>query len=286
MTAAGSGVRRASQELIAGLKRALREPLVQFGLVGAALFLVFGGFSGNPEREIVIDPALRERISRAYRAQMGTYPNAGEMDALLERYVREEMLYREALRQGLDQGDAIIRQRLIQKMEFAADILPEDVPEDELRAYFAGHEADFSLPARASIRLLYFDPDREGWDKAEARAAAALAAGRTATADRSPLQAEYASLGPQDAIQLFGDSELAKAIYAAPLGRWSGPFRSGYGWHLLLVGEREAAQVPSFEEVRDRVASAFVENARSERIDAMVEALRLQYRVREVAGGD
>jgi hypothetical protein len=262
---------------------AIRQPLLQFAVLGGLLFLVLGDRSQNPSDDvIVVDPALRERLSEAYRAQMGAFPSQPEMEALVERHVRDEMLYREALRLGLDEGDEIVRRRLIQKIGFLYEGDPAEVPEAELRAYYDDHRAEFGNPANASIRLLYFDPDRAGWDAAEARASAALSAGRTATADRSPLAAEYSGLGPQDAIQLFGDTPIVEALFSAPVGQWSGPYRSGYGWHLLYVSERGAAEIPTFEEVRDVVVASFGESRRGERLAEQLEELSERYEVRKV----
>ena len=46
--------------------------------------------------------------------------------------------------------------------------------------------------------------------------------------------------------RLFGDSEFSRAVFTAPTGQWSGPFRSGYGWHVVHIDARRAASTPSF----------------------------------------
>ena len=43
------------------------------------------------------------------------------MRGLVDARVREEILYREALTLGLERGDAIVKRRLAQKMEFLAE---------------------------------------------------------------------------------------------------------------------------------------------------------------------
>ncbi len=58
--------------------------------------------------------AIRER----WAAQWGRPPTGRELEGLIDEAVREEILYREARRRGLDRGDAIIRRRLAQKMTF------------------------------------------------------------------------------------------------------------------------------------------------------------------------
>ena len=47
-------------------------------------------------------------------------PTAGELGRLVEDFVREEVLDREALARGLDLADLVVRRRLVQKMEVLA----------------------------------------------------------------------------------------------------------------------------------------------------------------------
>ena len=54
-------------------------------------------------------------------AQWRRPPTPDEMRRLVESKVREEILYREALALGLDQGDTIVKRRMVQKMEFLAE---------------------------------------------------------------------------------------------------------------------------------------------------------------------
>ena len=53
--------------------------------------------------------------------------------------------------------------------------------------------------------------------------------------------------------QPSGEPGVPDAVQHAPLGRWSGPYRSAYGWHLLYVSARAAPRQEPFDKVRDRV---------------------------------
>ena len=106
-----------------GVRRWLREPLLQFLLVGLLLFAGFDWMnqdSGERARagriELTADD-LRQ-IQFTWLAQGRGALSAEQMQSLVEARVREEILYREALALGLDQDDTIVRRRLAQKMEF------------------------------------------------------------------------------------------------------------------------------------------------------------------------
>jgi peptidyl-prolyl cis-trans isomerase C len=267
--------------------RWLREPLVQFLCIGAAIFAVTHLLDPSSERTqqpIVIDSALTRRLAQLYHVQTGIAPGPAELDSLVASYVHEEALYREALKLGLDKDDEIIRRRLVQKMEFLnSDLTSPPTPtEGELRRYFAAHASEFATPATVSFTHLYFSTDRRGEEGARLAAMAALRGlpsqqpgVRGETGDPFPLQSSYAELSESDLAQVFGHAPLVAALFAAPTGRWCGPFRSGLGWHLVFVSHRVERREASFEIVKAQVQNAAEEAQRrlaQERWDRAVES--------------
>ena len=125
----------------------VRDPLVQFLLIGGALFAVYSllnlGPDGNDPKAHRGQPGRRSSPSCSIgpmRFQFDLFDRGldeltlAERQALVDEYVREEALYREALAMGLNQGDYIIRQRLIQRLDFLLEsgIETEDVGRAEL----------------------------------------------------------------------------------------------------------------------------------------------------------
>jgi len=82
-----------------------------------------------------------------------------ELDGLIEAYIREEVMVREALSLGLDRDDAIIRRRLQQKVEFVSEegAALTRATDDELRAYMAAHPEAFRAEPRVSFAQIYLD---------------------------------------------------------------------------------------------------------------------------------
>ena len=125
------------------LSRLLREPLVQFLLVGAILFGAFRYLQpGNsaipaplqtqvtipaaspgptPSRQIVLTLDQLTRLAPVSRGSMGPRADAAGARQLVEADVKEEILYREGLALGLDKDDEIVRRRMAQKMQFLAE---------------------------------------------------------------------------------------------------------------------------------------------------------------------
>src|SRR5690606_15059644 len=120
----------------------LRQPLLHFLALGVLLFALYDWRVGDaPESDasarhiVVTREALLDFIQYRARAfddaaavaQLDSM-SAEQREALIDEYVREEALYREALALGMEQGDYIIRQRLVQKVEFLLENLASAIP--------------------------------------------------------------------------------------------------------------------------------------------------------------
>ena len=149
------------------MKRWLREPLRAVPRCRDAVVRRLSGAASREPRttddnriEVTADD-LRQ-IEIAWTAQWRRPPTPDEMRGLVDARVREEILYREALNLGLEQGDAIVKRRLAQKMEFlAGDVstLP-DPTAAELRAWYASNA--HALPSLDADRSAMCTSPRTG----------------------------------------------------------------------------------------------------------------------------
>ncbi len=266
-----------------------REPLLHFLLIGAGLFLLFNwrGAGGPGSNRIVITPGQIDAIVAGFTRTWQRPPTEQELKGLLDEYVREEMATREAMALGLDRDDTIIRRRLRQKLEFLVeDTVDSTTPaEADLQAWLDAHADVFRSEPEVAFRQVYVSPDRRG-PAAEADAKALLArltaAGPTADiealGDPLMLPREVEGSTRSDVGRQFGE-EFADEILALEPGRWAGPIRSGYGLHLVLLQERQAAKIPTLDEVRPLVEREFQSDQRKRRLDAMYETMLARYRV-------
>ncbi len=236
--------------------RPLREPLVHFLLAGAALFVAHawlnrGASEGGDEPGVVrITAAEVEWLTEAWARQWRRPPTDTELRGLVTEYARERLLAREALEMGLDENDTIVRRRLAQKMEFLVEDTARLVEptEDELHRLYSEGRERYQVPARVSFRQIFFRTEaaaRRGMADLSTRDAAELG-------EPTLLEPEHAGADPQVVTSLFG-GEFADRVLALEPGRWEGPVRSAYGFHLVRVSERLAAQQRAFGEVRAQV---------------------------------
>jgi hypothetical protein len=354
------------------MRRLLRAPALHFILIGGLLFIV-QPFTDAPEagheaiaREpIVITAAQLAQIKDLYTRETGLLVTESDERARLEREIRDELLYREALAHGLHLHDRSIQWRLVSKMRFlnasdpAGSVPPldelgepdqqgrtaepdetsgddtddetdshesgnpedlyrealelgldrddvvvkrilvhkmrllirlqadDDVPDEEtLRAFFDEVADDYMQPERASFTHVFASRDKRG-DRAEPYTRElldTLSAGPTKPADAItsgdafPLGHAYRSRSRNGVAKIFGDG-FADAVLAAQSGRWSGPFESAYGWHVVWVDEKQGEKIPELSAVRSQVFQRYVNERRTEHLEETMAQLRDEYEI-------
>jgi peptidyl-prolyl cis-trans isomerase C len=250
------------------LRRIAAEPLTHFIVFGLLLFVASRFYAEQHDvYDIVVTPRHVAELARTYALQFGGPPDAQTLEGLVARDVHDEILFRQGTALGLDQGDEIVRRRVVQKMQFLMQDLnaPAEPSEAALQDYFKAHAARYVTPARTTFSHIYFSADVAADPQARARALLAkLPQSLHRAPDRGdpfPDLYDFSAYEPEQVQRLFGRTPMADAVFAAPVGRWSGPFRSGYGWHLVFIDARQAPALPPFASVRDQVRTDYLQDA-------------------------
>lgn len=270
----------------------LREPLVHFMFIGAAIYLLYGVFAEPvPEADdktIVVSAGEIEWMQTAWQKRWNRPPTTEELTGLIQQYVRETVLYREALTMGLNQHDQVIRRRLAQKLEFLAKDLVALTPptDEELLAYFAEHKDRYQDPVRYTFTQVFVDPDKRGdttLDDAAAIKAILLAQGdaiehASALGDDFMLQNYYPEKDPVEIRKLFG-SGFAESLVELSPGQWHGPVLSGYGVHLVYLSSVSEPPPPVFADLREHVTQDWKTDRSEELNEQFYANLRESYTI-------
>jgi PPIC-type PPIASE domain len=270
------------------IRKFLREPLVHFLALGAVVFLLFH-FTVNRDEpqdgKIVVTPGKVEQLVTGFSRTWYRPPTQQELDGLVEDYIREEVLYREALAMRLDKDDTIVRRRMRQKLEFLTeDTTAAALPTDQdLQSWLDKHPDKFRVEPKMAFSQVYFNASRRG-ENVSAAALKVLAqinsVGNSVAAvelgDPTMLPHELPLARVDEIASVFGD-EFAQQIAQLETGRWAGPVQSGYGWHLVYVSERTEGRSRPLSEVREAVQREWLAGRRKEIIDSTYSKLREKY---------
>ena len=253
------------------IRRLLGEPMLHFLLIGIALFAAYQWMApADPGgRRIVITQAVVDDLVTQHAAARGREPSSTELNHLIESYVRDEILYREGVRLGLDRDDIVVKRRVRQKIEVIAE---EDAstraPTDaDLSEYLAANQARFVQPAIITFEQVFLGHPASGPGVVHAVAVtrealrSAADPGKLGQPTLLPLRMTQT---PADLVARdFGDA-FAAALEKVPVGEWVGPIDSSFGAHYVRVSDRTPAVTPQLAAVRDHVVREW-ENQRRER---------------------
>ncbi len=268
----------------------LREPLLHFLIIGAGLFFLFNQIS-DPEIEtdhrITITQSDLDRLAATWLKSMGRPPSAQEREQQLKHYIREQVLYREAMTMGLDQDDVIVRRRLAKKMEYLFNDLSfiAEPTETELSSFLAEYASKFTLPATITFSQIYLDPGKHKQDTNKDAEQLLKQLKETTAAintidmgDRSLLPYQFTAARENEIAGMFGTA-FAAQVFSLPASSWQGPITSEYGLHLIHISSRIEARLPPLAEIRESVTREWHTTKQQEANEIFYQSLYQRYKI-------
>ncbi len=157
----------------------------------------------------------------------------------------------------------------LKRSEFAEGL---EAPEDELRRlYDLQKDRLFNIPERRTIYLVPYDSE-----EAAISAVAALKQGEPIEkiAEERGVSLEAVTYTEIDRTSLL-DPAVAEAAFATDLGEGdvSEPIEGLYGWNVIQVAGVLAPEVKTFEDVRDDIEAAYLEQDTQKRVYDAVDAI-------------
>ncbi len=274
------------------IRQLAREPLFHFLLIGAGIYSVYALYGTSEEgianNTIVVDSGRIDLFISAWEQRWNRPPTEQELNGLINQFIREDILYREAVGMGLDKDDPITRRRMAQKLEFLIrDIASLKEPvEGELESFFEDNKDKFQDPDLITFSHVFIDPDKRGDETlddaalllSELQAAGTSDVNVSGLGDRFMLQNYYPQKTELDIRKLFG-SGFATSVMQLEAGKWHGPVLSGYGTHLVYVDALEKAPAPVFADVKDSVFENWQAQQQEEFNEEFFESLKSRYEI-------
>jgi hypothetical protein len=273
------------------LRRVLGEPLLHFFVLGAGLFVLFAWLNRDAMEapgEIVVDDARIAILVAQFERVWQRSPGPEEVRALVDGWVREEILYREGVALGLDVNDSVVRRLVAQKMAFIADGVVPTAPTDaELEAWLQANAEKYRIEPVYSLRQVYFDPakhDDNLGDRLHELVSTLDEAATMPAGDVTLLPERLQSARASEVARTFGTA-FADALGELKVGEWQGPVTSAYGLHVVKVEQMTPGRHPELAEVRESVERDW-SAAQSEQLnEAFYQTVRERYTVRMEAPG-
>jgi len=284
-----------------------RRPFALLAL-GAALGIAAAGFGllrSDPARGLppgavalvngaAISADTYTRLVEGYESDTRDSASVEMRKRILDRLIEEELLVQRGLSLGLAESDRRVRADIVQAMirSAVAEAESETPSERDLAAFYEEEREFFSTPGRVRIAQLFVrvkdatddSPAHSRAEQARARLAAGepLADVRAALGDAEVSPVPDALLPPAKLREYVGPTVLRSAL-AAELGAWSEPVRSGAGYHVLSVVEREPPSTPPLAEIREQVQIEWTRRSGDRALRRYLDDLREEAEVRVAA---
>jgi len=282
----------------------LREPVIHFLVLGSLIFAVFHWISGESDasdkRTIIVDEAaileFMQYRSKSFDREAARQRFFGFSDQrrkqIVEQFVREEALYRRALDYGFDQGDYVIRLRLVQKMDFTAEGLAIDhteIADAAVKEHYQANIAEYTESATISFVHVFHSFSKNGVGLATSKSVALMerlnAQGVTLEhaaryGDRFPYHVNYVEKTLEQVTDHFGLA-MARQLFSLPVNRqqWLGGFQSEHGRHVVLVVASDPARIPEFTEVAGQVLVDLRNQIKSHQQKKYIDEVLAHYQV-------
>jgi hypothetical protein len=260
------------------LRRLAREPFLHFTLLGALVFVGQRLITRAPEEAVIeVSVAKQRELSKLFEQRQRRAPSEVEQEQLIQRYVEDEVLFREGLRLSLVQTDPTLRAQVIARVRgmLQAEHAPTPPTDDELRRYYDEHRADYATPETISYREYWLQRGPDAGSDAR-RLLAALRAEKEPD-EGLPNPSDHSGRSEAQLIALY-DADITRSLWALPNGSWH-ELRSERGIHIVRIAGHTPAIERAFAEVREQVSTAYHKDQTARALHTEVARITAQWRV-------
>ena len=242
-----------------------KHPVFQiffFGiLLGITLLIVYG--TRQPEledRKVVINDADLAHMIAGWQRTWKRMPTREELQGIMKSYVQDEVVYREALNQGLDRNNATVKRALISQMDMLAEGQGSErtISDEDIKAYYDLRKEQFVAPALLKFHQVYFKNEKDSLDLRNMAAnwnQKGVAVEDGLKKGSPSLLPPRMNLQTTDAIDREFGNGFAETLMTLPQQQWSGPVRSGFGLHVIYIDTLIPAAPLSLEKVQNEISN-------------------------------
>lgn len=263
------------------LYKILKAPILHFAVIALALFIFYESLLPSDKEEIIITRQTMNSLIRSEQEVRENPLSDEEIISLVQNYIDEEVLIREAYRQGLDRSNYRVRKQLLDLMRSGLNDNIQQPSEEVLKEFYLENRDDFRIPALRNFKhvffsndnseipgdlqsfLNYFDEKDSDFDNA---------------GDLFLNGFEFRHLSFEQCSIFFG-REFAATLFDIPNSSWAGPISSGEGIHYVLMEDVIPKQIPEYEDIKIYLGESYVYTKNKEVQEKKILILRESYRI-------
>ena len=197
----------------------------------------------------------------------------------VENIILNDLLFAEAQKAGYDNDADIekqvadMRKRLVVQRLMREYQKPPTISDEDAKKYYDANPGLFSSTQIKASHILVKDEDVAKQLRAE------LVADPSKFADKAKeLSIDKTSGAKGGDLGKFGQGrmvpEFERAAFALEPGEISEPVKTQYGWHIILLGERDEGERKPFDQVKEQIKTTLRNKQLQDNIQAKFDSLK------------
>ena len=260
-----------------------------FGLLLAIVMLIVIGSPGDVgnEKVIVVTGADAAQVHAKFMRTWNRLPTEVELKKGIDQYIKDEILYREAISRNLDKNDPSVRLAMVRKITMMG-ITQTDVSnlkDEDIEAYYALRKERYRLSAIFDFEQVYLSTKRGDNIEDDAQQLLEQLQNENPSSeelinygDASMINNLHFNIDEEGLDRIFG-SGFGSTVLSIPTGEWTGPIQSGYGLHIVRITNRTESRIPELKEVLQKVITDMSYENRKAAEDQFYSELVPRYKV-------
>lgn len=238
---------------------------------------------------------MLEALPAQYQSLIETMPEI--RTNLISGWIDTALLAQEAVASGLSKTPMVamklreMRNRiLVESMINERIDIKTPIPEEQVKKYYDDHQEEFRQQARTQAQHILIMVDDKADKDAEQKAKATIsriqeeiAAGKSFADLAASYSEDPGSRDNGGDLGYFSRDEMvtefAEAAFATEVGKVSEPVRTGYGWHLIKVNNREEAQLTPYPEISAQIQEMLKSEQNQKELNELLAGLRQKFPV-------
>lgn len=233
------------------------------GLLGLILIILLGPkLPATEDRKVIVGDAEFAFLLAQWEKTWQRQPTMEELKGLVQSHIREEILYKEAINEGLDKENAMVKRALITQMNLlgASQGSAESVTRADVEAYYSLRQEKFLQEDQIAFYQLYFsqtsqDPKAEEKAKIQVQQLTVngvkpVSAKGQGVVTMLPFETPLSDLGRIN--NTFGEG-FGEKLNTLPIDQWSGPIESSFGWHVIYISSKSPGGPIPLDEIYEEV---------------------------------
>lgn len=249
------------------------------GMNQAPTSRVLANVNGKPITEEDVD-----RFIAALGRSAQAYNNPQGRAAILEQLIAQRLFLLDAQRNLLEREQAFkdqlaaVKEQLLMEYAIGKCVDGVRVTEDEVKAYYEAHKDEMKSEETVNASHILVDSEEKANELLAAITAGSITFEDAARENSTcPSSAEGGNLGDFGRGQMV--PEFDTACFEMEEGEVRGPVKTQFGYHLIRLNKKNAADVISYADVRAQLHQQVMQEKQQAAYQSKINQLKIMYPV-------